>query len=499
LALVFRKFDEVGSVRQVTLWLREEKIELPAVGYGPQGRIAEWHLPRYNMVHRILTNPIYAGAYVFGRTGSHIKVEDGRKVIKRGIRRDQAAWEVLIRDHHVSYITWEQYIRNQRLIGENANMKGAMVAGSVRNGGGVLVGLLRCGHCGRKLRVYHNGLRGVARYVCSDASINHGIRDKCIAFGNMRIDAAVAAEVMRVISPVAIEAALDAVAEYKQANTDRIGQITLSLEQARYEADRARRQYDAVEPENRNVVTELERRWNERLAAVARLEDDIRLAQEAQPASSISTEEQAQLLALAEDLPRAWNHVATTVEIRKRLLRTVLEEIVVTAGHAHLSLKLHWKGGEHTALEVPRTRPGQHRWKTSKEVEQLICELARQLPDYSIAAVLNRLGMRSAKGLTWTQLRIRNFRAERGMAIYREGERSERGELILEEVATHLGISKTSVIRLIKQGILPATQTCPGAPYVIRRDGLDRSVVRSALANGRAVTYDERQNCLIYQ
>ena len=460
LALVFRKFDEVGSVRQVAIWLREEKIELPTVAYGPQGRIVEWHLPRYNTVHRILTNPIYAGAYVFGRTGSHTKVEDGRKVVRRGIRRDQAAWEVMICDHHVKYITWEQYQRNQSLIGENANMKGAMVAGSVRNGGGVLVGLLRCGHCGRKLKVLHNGLRGVARYVCNDASVNHGIRDKCIAFGNMRIDAAVVSEVMRAISPVAIEAALDAVTEYRQANTDRIDQLMLALEQARYEADRARRQYDAVEPENRNVVAELERRWNERLAEAARLEDDIRLAQEAQPTNSISMEEQAQLLALADDLPRAWNHVATTVEIRKRLLRAVLEEIVVTVGPAHLSLKLHWKGGQHTALEVPRNRPGQHRWKTSKEVEQLIGDLARHLPDQSIAAVLNRLGMRSAKGHTWTQLRIRNFRAERGIAIYREGERSERGELILDELATHLGISKTKVIRLIKHGILPATQTC---------------------------------------
>ncbi len=499
LALVFHKFDELGSVRQVAIWLREEKIELPTVAYSPQGRIVEWHLPRYNMVHRILTNPVYAGAYVFGRTGSHIKVEGGRKVIRRGIRRDQDAWEVLICDHHVRYITWEQYLRNQRLIGENANMKGAMVAGSVRNGGGVLAGLLRCGHCGRKLNVYHNGLRGVARYVCSDASINHGVRHKCIAFGNMRIDAAVVAEVMRVISPVAIEAALDAVAEYRQDTTDRINQLLLSLEQARYEADRARRQYDAVEPENRNVVVELERRWNERLAAVARIEDDIRLAQEAQPVSPISTEEQAQLLALAEDLPRAWNHEATTIEIRKRLLRAVLEEIVVMAGPAHLSLKLHWKGGEHTALEVPRTRPGQHRWKTSIEVEQLICDLARQLPDRSIADVLNRLGMRSAKGHTWSQLRIRNFRAERGIAIYREGERSERGELNLDEVAKHLGVNKTRAIRLIKRGILPAMQTCPGAPYVVRKDDLDRPLVRCALGNRRAVTYDKRQSRLEYQ
>jgi hypothetical protein len=176
LNLVFRKFDEIGSVRQVALWLHDERIRLPVIAYGPQGRTIEWHLPRYNTVHRLLTNPVYAGAYVFGRTGSSIRVEDGRKVIRRGIPRRQDEWEVLIRDHHAGYITWEQYERNQRLIGENATLKGAMVAGSVRHGGGILAGLLRCGHCGRKLKVRHNGLRGVARYVCTEASTNHGAR-----------------------------------------------------------------------------------------------------------------------------------------------------------------------------------------------------------------------------------------------------------------------------------------------------------------------------------
>lgn len=128
--LVFSKFDEIGSVRQVALWFRDERIELPTIAYGPHGRIVEWHPPRYNSVHRLLTNPVYAGAYVFGRTVSQVRVESGRKVIRRGVRRGQDEWEVLIRDHHAGYITWEQYERNQCLIGENANMKGAMVAGS---------------------------------------------------------------------------------------------------------------------------------------------------------------------------------------------------------------------------------------------------------------------------------------------------------------------------------------------------------------------------------
>jgi DNA invertase Pin-like site-specific DNA recombinase len=192
--LVFCKFDEVGSIRQVGLWLRQEGISLPTVAFGAQGRTVEWRLPRYNSVHRILTNPVYAGAYVFGRTTSQIRVEAGRKAVKVGVRRRQEEWGVLIRDHHPGYITWDQYDRNQRLIADNTNMKGAMVPGSVRNGGGLLAGLLRCGHCGRKLTVQHNGLRGVVRYLCNGVSVNHAAKEKCITFGNMRIDAAVSEE-----------------------------------------------------------------------------------------------------------------------------------------------------------------------------------------------------------------------------------------------------------------------------------------------------------------
>ena len=229
-----------------------------------------YHLHWHGGVHRLLTNPIYAGAYAFGRTVSCTKIENGRKVIRRGIRRRRSEWGVLLRGHHPGYISWEQYERNQGLIRENANVKGAMVAGSVRNGGGILAGMLRCGHCGRKLRIHHNGLRGVARYVCEEASVDFGVRARCISFGNMRVDAAVSAEVLRVISPLAIAASVEAVAECKHAGTERIDQLTLALEQARYEAERARRQYDFVEPENRIVASELERRWNERLTTVAR-------------------------------------------------------------------------------------------------------------------------------------------------------------------------------------------------------------------------------------
>ena len=498
LSLVFCKFRELGSVRQVALWLRQERIDLPIVVYGPQGRVVEWRPPRYNTVYRLLTNPVYAGAYVFGRTGSRVRLEAGRKVITRGVARRRDEWEVLIRNHHDGYISWEEYEQNQRTIAGNANMKGAMVPGSVRNGGGVLAGLLRCGHCGRKLKVQHNGLRGVARYVCNDANVNHATKRKCIAFGNMRVDAAVSAEVLRVISPLAFAAAFQMIADRERAGAERLRQRELGLEQARYEAMRARRQYDAVDPDNRLVAGELERRWNECLAVIARIEDELRSERGDHPAV-LSDDERAALLALADDLPRLWNHPAASAGTRKRILRAVLNEIVVTVEADRLHLVLHWQGGDHTRLEVVKNRVGEHRWKTNTATEELIRELARALPDQSIASVLNRLGVRSAKGHTWTQERVRNFRCEHRIAIYREGERAERRELILHEAASRLGVSKMTVIRLIRDGLLPARQICIGAPYVIREDDLDRPAVRHAIEAGRAVSPDARQQTLSFQ
>lgn len=496
LSLTFRKFAEIGSVRQLVLWLRQERIELPIAVHGAQGRSVQWRLPRYNTVHRLLTNPVYAGAYVYGRTFTRVRFEGGRKVATHGIARRPEEWAVVIRNHHDGYITWEEHDRNQKVIAGNANMKGAMVRGSVRNGSGLLVGLLRCGHCGRKLQVHHNARQG-PRYVCT-TDIANLTNKNCIAFSNMRIDAAVSAEVLRAVAPLAMEAGLQLIADREQADVERLRHCGLALEQARYEATYARRQYDSVDPGNRLVAGELERRWNECLAAQARLEEQMENLRNEQP-RMLSEDDRATLLALADDLPRVWNHPESSVQIRKRILRAVLKEIIVTINGDRLCLVVHWQGGDHTRLEVVKNRVGQNRFKTDKETVQLVRELARVLPDHSIAPVLNRLRIRSARGNTWNELRVRNFRGTHQIAVYREGERAERRELILHEAASRLGINKMTVIRLIRDGILPGRQICAGAPYVIREEDLDRPAVRGAIRNGRAVSPDARQENLSFQ
>ena len=468
--LVFGKFAQLRSVRQVHLWLRREGVRLPAAALDGEAWGTAWRLPTYGAVHRMLTNPVYAGAYAYGRTGSRTTVENGRKRVRRGLRRARADWEVLIRDHHEGYVAWEEFERNQRLIADNANRHGATVRGAVRRGGALLAGLLSCGRCGRRLRVHYGGA-GKFRYRCLGGHASHGT-GPCIGFGGARVDAAVGDEVVRLLSPLGIEASLAAVGirEGEQAAARR--QSELALDEARYEADLARRRYDAVDPANRLVAAELERRWNARLDEVRRQEQRV-----AAPASegpqAPSAAERERLMALGDDVGAAWAHPAATAATRKGIVRAVLEEIVVGLADDRIELLLHWCGGDHTRLNVPRARTGENRWRTDAQVDEIVRALARQLPDQAIAAVLNRLGKRTGRGNTWTQARVCSHRNGHGVAVHRPGEMAERGELTLEDAAARLGTSRTTVLRLIADGTIDAAQVCKGAPWAIPKARID--------------------------
>jgi excisionase family DNA binding protein len=496
IALVFAKFAELQTVRQVLLWMRQERLPLPAVGYDLEDRSVTWKLPVYNTLHHMLTNPIYAGAYAFGRTGSRVTLEAGRKRIVRGFRKDRSAWEALILDHHEGYIGWAEFERNQRLISDNANGQSFMSRGSVRRGEALLAGLLRCGHCGRKLHVAYSGENGSSgRYHCRGGNLNHG-GEPCISFGGMRIDRAIGAEGIERLQPLGIEAAIDAMEAHQVEQSEKRRQVALALEQARYEVARARRQYDAVDPDNRLVAAELERRWNERLRTVRTLEaDQEALAAGAQ--TTLTATDRERLLALGADLARAWHNPDATPATRKRIIRTLIEEIVVRVEADALSLVIRWAGGDHTPLRVRKNRAGQHRWGTDADVVELVTVLARQMPDQAIAAVLNRAGKRTGRGNSWTRARVCVLRNHRRLPPYREGERAERGELTLEEAAKVLQVSEATVRRLIKEKALAARQLCKGAPWVIRAGDLESEDVKRAAdarRSRRPPSGDPRQN-----
>ena len=489
ITLVFKKFTELQSVRQVHRWLRQEGIALPNTAYGPQGRHVVWKLPIYQAVYGIMTNPIYAGAYAYGRSTHRIRLEQGRKRIVRGLRQTQENWSVLILDHHEGYISWTEYERNIEVIAHNAGNKGLMVRRAVRPGGALLNGLLRCGHCGRKMQVGY--AKGTHRYFCIGASQADGA-GYCISFGATRADQAVSAEVLGLLQPLGVEAALKAIEAHDAEADDGRRQVELALQQACYESNRAQQQYDLVDPANRIVAAELERRWNERLLAVRELETKLEQMQMRQR-PSLSEAERAQLLTLGTDLERAWNHRAATPETRKRILRTVIVEIVARVDDNEIDLKIHWQGGDHTQLNVRKARSGEHRWILDAPTTDIIRELARQVPDYRIASILNRAGKRTGRDNTWNEARVRAFRSNHGIEVYREGERAERGELNELEAAQVLGTCRMTVHRLIKRRILKAQQACQGAPWVIKAEALAAIKIGP---RGRPVTSNSDQQTL---
>jgi DNA invertase Pin-like site-specific DNA recombinase len=472
--LVFHQFARLRSARQVLLWFRQEHLTLPTlIAEAPWGERVSWRVPRYNSILTMLRNPVYAGAYAFGRTTTRTRIVDGAAQKSRGHRRPRADWLVLLPGHHDGYIAWDTYERIQQLLADNAQMTGQMAKGAVRSGPSVMAGLLRCGRCGRRLQVAYSGR--VVRYTCRHSSgVGCGV-----AFGGLRVEHAIEREVLRVLAPGAIEAALSSAEPREDDTTAARHALELELREARYEAQRAQRQYDAVEPEHRLVAASLEQRWNAALERVATLEQ--RGAQLAAGPPPAAPPDRATLLALAQEFPALWTHPEADIRTKKHLVRLLIEDIVVSVPNGRdIDLLIHWKGGRHTRLVAPRNRSGQHRRCTDRGVVDVVRDLARRVPDAQIARILNRLGYRSGAGNTWTQQRVVSLRHAHDIPVFTPGSAGT-APLTIGEAAHVLGVSTTTVRKLIVSGRLPATQPVPYAPWAIRPEDLQSAGIQGVV------------------
>jgi len=479
LDMVFAKFRELGSARQTLFWLRQQQIALPKRrGRRLDAEIA-WALPSYTTVLNMLNNPIYAGGYAFGRTSSRTSIVDERAHVTRGHHKPRSEWTVLIQDHHPGYITWEEYERNQKLLEENANMKGRMVRGAPRQGGALLAGLLRCGRCGRKLHVHYSGKQGVALYRCRSAVAQYG-EPSCLGFRGNGLERAVEEEVLKVLEPGAIEAAVAAGRMAVEDRDEHLRAVELELEQARYQAERNFRQYDASDPENRLVTGELERRWNETLLRVRSLEERLREQEQTpSPQRAIDPEE---LLTLGSDFARVWEDPSTDMRLKKRIVRTLVEEIVADVNEAGDTIEavIHWRGGIHSTRRVRKNTTGHRRVgaeKTSKIMEQM----AGRFSDDDIALTLNRISIHTSTGLTWNAGRVRAYRSYHNLPALDRSDDKPSEVLTLNEAASILGVCTMTVRRIIGRGILPALQAAPSVPWSIRRRDLDEPRVKQAV------------------
>jgi len=475
--LVFAKFCELGSARQVFLWLRSADIKMPVVVRNVDVCKLVWKAPAYHTVMQILHNPLYAGAYAFGRKAQRTRIVDGRARKVSGFAKPRDEWNVLLRDNHPGYISWKEYEDNQRLLLENAHMKKNCARKSARGGRALLAGLMRCGRCGRMMRVFYGMGKGNAhRYQCrgDDAHVGAGL---CIGIGGVRIDRAVALQILEAVSNRAVEAAIFASDQVERSRKDMIAAVERELEAARYEASLSGRRYELVDPQKRHVARELEARWNNALERVAELErriEELSAVSAARPKI-----DRARLLQLAHDLPTAWNAASTDTRTKQRLIHIVVQEIVCDLDDAtnEAVLLIHWTGGRHTEVRAARVKTGRYPSDMVLTAVEVIHKLAGHWPDRELAVSLNRMRCKTSNGETWTTVRVREMRERLGIPEYDPAKAD--GQMIsLMKAAERLGICVGSAKRLVLKGILPATQIMPGSPWLVPLEALTSEVVR---------------------
>ena len=465
---IFARFAELGSVRRVWLWLRSEGLTFPMQTH--YGAAIRWIDPSYTAIYHVLTNPVYAGAYVYGKSRRQITLDaTGRR--KRQIRKlPRSEWSVLIPEHHTGFIDWATYEANRSRIAANAHPQPHHSAGAVREGSALLQGLATCGACGRRLRTHYTGRTASPGYHCAGKNVVDGRGIFCLSVGAVQIDDAVARAVLTALAPAGLEAALAAAERLEADREDALTQWQLAAERARYEAQRAERRYGAVDAENRLVARGLESEWEQRLRELEQTKAELARRERERP-RALSAEDRRRLLALGADLQTAWEAATTTARDRKELLRTLLEEVIVAVFKAEHRgcLTLRWRGGSLTDidLDLPRQKPAIVR--TDEDTIALVRRLAAHYPDAVIAGILNRQDRKTAYRHRFTANHVANLRRHWKIPRFEPASTRPESELLtIKQAAAVLGIATSTVHRWLNDGFIAGEQLTPAAPWRIR-------------------------------
>jgi DNA invertase Pin-like site-specific DNA recombinase/predicted DNA-binding transcriptional regulator AlpA len=481
---VFERFAEFGSARRVWLWFRSEGLSFPLqTTPGSLPSPIRWVVPTYTALHHILCNPVYAGAYTYGKTKYERYLDEHGAVRKRSRHLPMDQWSVLIQDHHPGFIDWATYQANQARLDSNTRPRPHHAGGAVREGSALLQGLVTCGHCGRRLHVHYRGRNSAPGYHCAGKDLVAGRGVYCLNVGGTVIEQAVANAFLEAITPAAIDAMRLSVEQLQANHNAALSQWRLEVERTRYEAERAERRYRTVEPENRLVARGLEAEWEKRLRDVATAEMELRRREQQRP-STISPEQLKAIERLGSDIHQVWNATTTTDRDRKELLRTLLEEVVLNLkraeGRAHLTLR--WRGGAITLLDIPAPRFKPIGPRTDEDTLSLLPRLATLYPDEVIAGILNRQGRKTATGERFTANQVGSLRRYRDIPRFQAPAEPPNGELVsIRKAAQILGMNTSSIHRWLADGFIAGEQITPGAPWQIRiTDELRASVVQQA-------------------
>jgi hypothetical protein len=467
---VFERFVEFGSARRVWLWFRSEGLSFPLQN-GPAGQLGpiRWVVPTYTALHHVLTNPVYAGAYAYGKTRCERYVDEQGVVRKRMRHLPIDQWAVLIPDHHPGFIDWATFQANQGRLDSNTRPKPHQSGGAVREGSALLQGIATCGHCGRRLMTHYRGRNSTPGYHCAGKDIVDGRGQYCLTIGGLAIEQAVANAFLEAVTPAAVEATMLSVQQLQANHDAALSQWRLEVERARYQAERAERQYRTVEPENRLVARGLETEWEKRLRDLAAAEAELRRREQQRP-NPLGPEQLNRIQILGSDIRQVWNAPAITDRDRKELLRTLLEEVILdlkrAEGIAHLTLR--WRGGASTLLDVPVPRFRPMGPRTDEDTISLLRRLAALYPDEVIAGILNRQDRKTATGERFIANHVGNLPRHRNVPRYQPPAEPPTGELVS---SADSGMN-TSTIRLLTAGPVGLLHSLlhpvyPGAPSVL--------------------------------
>ena len=473
--LVFNKVAELGSARQALLWFLEQGLDLP-VRYN-NGTVI-WRRPNYATIHRMIANPIYGGAYAYGKSRS-VPRYDGQSGIRRKTRDE---WLALIPDAHEGYVSWERAEGIRKMVRDN--MPASRHHGAPKHGDALLAGLFRCKRCGRKLTVRYTGSNhNIPRYSCW-RGLQENDEPRCIAFGGLRVDDAIEEALISVVEPGAIAAAIEAERNMASQRDQVQDALLRDLEAARYGADRAFRQYDAADPENRLVTSELEARWNKALARVGEIE--AKIAKHRTVAPQRFPMSASQMAALAGNLRAVWTAPTTDARLKKRIVRTLINEVIADLddGTSEIVLVIHWAGGVHTELRLPKRRRGQ-RNATSDDIVGAVRQLVLIANDDVIAGVLNRNGLTTGNGNRWTRGRVTALRSYRKIPVFRPQVDGLEPWLNLGGAAKLLGITPKTLRLAAEAGEIDGAHPLPDGPWIFSRSKLETPQARQILDRAR--------------
>jgi len=465
---IFSRFAETGSARRVWLWFRSEGLRLPTQMV-PKAELV-WMDASYHAIHQVLSNPLYAGAYVYGRTRQETKLDESGVPKRRMRHLPQSEWQVLIKEHHEGYIDWQTYEANQVRLAANTRPGPHNAGGAVREGVALLQGLASCGHCGRRLKTHYRGRNASPGYHCAGKIIVEGRGCYCLNVGGVQIDTAFAQTFLATIEPAKLAACV-AAAERLEADTEAsLKQWRQAVERATYEAKRAERRYRAVDPDNRLVARGLEREWEQRLVDLQTANEELARRLEQRP-RVLDHSERERLVALGTDLAAVWDAPTTTPRDQKELLRTLIEEVILSVDRnepaAHLTVR--WKGGALTDVDVPLPRSRPATIRTDEDTLDLVRRLARFYPDTVIAGILNRQGRTTARGHRFEANRVATLRTHWRIPCFQPNPEIEEGDVMtVAKAAATLNVAPSTLHRWLNDGLIAGEQVTPGAPWRIR-------------------------------